>query len=314
MSGASSLLMSSDFTRAFYIKLGRGGSWESDAVRTGLLHSGWDGQSIADINAREWGKIEDQLRVEHRGKPQVATNDLNRLRDLVESDPADVWVTFHQSKLWWTRVANGPVEQDDLSKFRRTAVPWSDEDAGGHLLVANELPGKLSQLQGFRGTVCRVLYPELLSRVLGGHRSELAEAISSQRAALAERLVSAISELHWKDYETLVDLVFRDSGWVRVSVLGQHAKAYDLELREPITGERYVVQVKSRANLADLERTVSQFSAEDYKRVLFMVHSPTKDLAQASDLPEHVELVPPARLADLAIDAGLVTWLEDKVS
>jgi hypothetical protein len=306
--------MNSDFAKAFYIKLGRGGSWEGDAVRTGRLRFGWDGQSTADINAREWGRIEQQLRVEHKGKPQVATNDLNRLRDIVESTPADVWVTFHQSKLWWTRVVDGPVEQDQLSKFRRTAVPWSDKDAKGNLVVANELPGKLSQLQGFRGTVCRVLYADLLRRVLGGHRSELAEAISSSRAALAERLVSAISELHWKDYETLVDLVFRDSGWVRVSVLGQHAKAYDLELREPITGDRYVVQVKSRANLADLESTVSHFSAEDYKRVFFMVHSPTKDLAQASDLPEHVELVAPARLADLAIDAGLVTWLEDKVS
>jgi hypothetical protein len=90
--------MSSDFTKAFYIKLGRGGSWENDAVRTGRLRFGWDGQSIADINAGEWGKIENQLRVLHRGKPQVATNDLNRLRDLVESEPADVWVTFHQSK------------------------------------------------------------------------------------------------------------------------------------------------------------------------------------------------------------------------
>jgi hypothetical protein len=27
-------------------------------------------------------------------------------------------------------------------------------------------------------------------------------------------------ELHWKDFETLFDLPFRDSGWVRVSVLG----------------------------------------------------------------------------------------------
>lgn len=127
-------------------------------------------------------------------------------------------------------------------------------------------------------------------------------------------MVKAVRELHWKDYETLVDLVFRDSGWVRVSVLGQHAKAYDLELREPITGDRYVVQVKSRAGLADLHGTISQFSAEDYRRVFFLVHSPAKDLEAATDLPEHVELVAPGRLAELAIEAGLVTWLEDKVS
>jgi len=226
----------------------------------------------------------------------------------------DVWVTFHSAKLWWARVAPGPVEQDGLSKFRWTSAAWSDKSARGRLLVANDLPGKLAQLQGFRGTICRILYPDLLHRVLNGHQSPLAHAIAAERTVLERHLVKAIEELHWKDYETLVDLVFRDSGWVRVSVLGQHEKAYDLELREPITGDRYVVQVKSRARLQDLLNTISAFSAEDYRKVFFLVHSPAKDLAMATELPEHVELVAPARLAELAVDAGLVTWIEDKVS
>jgi hypothetical protein len=98
------------------------------------------------------------------------------------------------------------------------------------------------------------------------------------------------------------------------SVLGQHAKAYDLELREPITGDRYVVQVKSRAALADLEVTIASFSAQDFRRVYFVVHSPSDDLAGASDVPDHVEIVSPDRLAQQAMDAGLAGWLEDKVS
>jgi hypothetical protein len=37
------------------------------------------------------------------------------------------------------------------------------------------------------------------------------------------------------------------------------------------------------------------------------------DLSAATDLPGHVEVIPPEVLAKQAIDAGLVSWLEDKV-
>jgi Restriction endonuclease len=303
-----------DFSNAFYIKLGRGGVWEPESIQTGKLRLGWKHQSTDDIKARRWEVIEQQLRAEHDGKPQVATNDLNRLRDIAESGPEDVWITFHQSKLWWTRLASTPVEQDETSKFRRTSLPWSDRNAKSNLLVVNELPGKLSQLQGFRGTVCRVQHADVLRRVLAGTPSPLASAITAQRRQLAEQLAQAIQELHWKDFETLVDLVFRDAGWIRVSVLGQQAKGYDLELREPITGDRYVVQVKSRAGVADLKDTVACFSDQDYRRVFFVVHTPDDDLAAAVDLPDHVQVMPPLRLAEQTIDAGLASWIEDKVS
>jgi len=302
------------FKNAYYIKLGRGGCWEADSIATARLRLGWPHQSLEDINAGRWDRIGKQLRKEKKGKPQVATTDINRLRDITQSTPDDVWITFHAAKLWWTRLAPGAVEGDTTSKYRRTQQAWKDTDANGRLLVVNDLPGKIAQLQGFRGTVCKVLEPELLKRVLNGSRSELASDIASQRALLCERLNHAIRELHWKDFETLVDLIFRDTGWVRVSVLGQHAKAYDLELREPITGDRYVVQVKSQATRSDLDLTVKSFSANDFRRVFFVVHSPSPDLANAKDLPSYVELVPPMRLSELAVDAGLSKWIEDKVS
>src|SRR5271166_3581181 len=123
------------FVNAFYIKLGRGGSWEADSLETGKLRLGWRGQSVEVINARRWDCIEQQLRDEHQGKPPgVATTDLKALKNITESRPEDVWITFHKAKLWWTRLA-GPMEQDSISKFRRTAAPWSDRTANGRLLV-----------------------------------------------------------------------------------------------------------------------------------------------------------------------------------
>lgn len=304
------------FRHAYYIKLGRGGKWEGDSIANGKLRLGWSKQSLADINSgdpKRWQRIAKQLR-DDKGVAQVATRDLNALRDIVNSTPDDLWVTFHETKLWWTRLASGPVESDEVSKFRRTLHPWKDKAESGRLLIANELPGKIARLQGFRGTACSVREADLLKRVLSGTRSQIATEIASQRALLCERLTHAIRELHWKDFETLTDLVFRDAGWIRVSVLGQHAKAYDLELREPITSNRYVVQVKSQANRGNLDDTVKNFSAADYRRVFFVVHSPSQDLVSAKDLPSHVEVVPPMRLAELAVDAGLSKWIEDKVA
>ncbi len=307
-------MQSIDFTNAFYIKLGRGGEFEADSIETGKLRFGWKRQSVKDINSGCWERIEQQLREEHQGKPPgVAKIDLNALKNITNSPSEYVWITFHKAKLWWTRLT-GPVQQDSVSKFRQTAIPWSDRAANGRLLVLSELSGKISQLQGFRATVCRVRYADLLQRILNGTRSPLATKISEQLASLARHLTEAIKELYWKDFEILVDLVFRHAGWVRISVLGQRAKAYDLELREPITGDRYVVQVKSQASLADLQGTITNFSSKDFRRIFFVVHSPKSDLMAATNIPDHVEIVWPERLGELAMNAGLAGWLEDKVS
>jgi hypothetical protein len=302
------------FRNAYYIKLGRGGCWEEDSIANQKLRIGWRRQALTDINNGQWEKIAQQLKHEQPDKPQVATNDLNRLRDIADSTPDDIWITFHDAKLWWVHLELSPVEEDPISKFRRTRGAWSDRSLTDRLLIENELPGKLAQLRGFRGTACRVREPDLLLRVIEGTRSSLATEIAAQRSALCLKLEAAIQQLHWKDYETLVDLVFRHAGWNRVSVLGQQAKGYDLELREPITQDRYVVQVKSSADLPDLERTVAEFSADDYRRIFFVVHSPSKTLENAVDLPSHVEIVPPARLAELSLEAGLSGWIENKVA
>lgn len=158
-----------DFTEAFYIKLGRRGCWEEDSIKTGKLRIGWKHQALDDINAGRWALIEKQLLEEQSDKPRgVTTSDLHALQAIVQAGPEAVWITFHQAKLWWTRLGNAAVEADKTSKFRRTAQPWSDRAAGGRLLVVNDLPGKIAQLQGFRGTFCRVGPVEVLRRTLNG--------------------------------------------------------------------------------------------------------------------------------------------------
>lgn len=78
--------------------------------------------------------------------------------------------------------------------------------------------------------------------------------------------------------------------------------------------DRYIVQVKSKAGLADLLSTARQLSHQEYRRICFVVHSPDNSITTATKLPQHVEIVTPERLARLATNAGLTAWIEEKVS
>ena len=118
--------------------------------------------------------------------------------------------------------------------------------------------------------------------------------------------------MHWKDFETLVDLLFRQAGWRRLSVLGETMKYADLELEEPITMERYQVQIKSAADLGDFARYRDQFEGRGFRKLFFVVHSPDSKLAR-QESSSIVELVLPARLAAMVVDAGLVSWILAKI-
>ncbi|HVP49132.1 MAG TPA: hypothetical protein VMT32_21210 [Bryobacteraceae bacterium] len=129
---------------------------------------------------------------------------------------------------------------------------------------------------------------------------------------LVDRIAHAIGNLHWKDFEILVDLVFRQAGWRRISQLGETMKYVDLELEEPVTRDRYQVQVKSRAGLAEFNDYATQFSPRGFRKLYFVVHTPSDDLANGSSL-ENVELVRRRELASMVLDGGLTRWLMDKV-
>ena len=306
------------FRNAYYIKLGAKGLWEADSLDNSRMRIGWNAVDLAELNAGAWDAIEVKLRAGWpAAKKGVATVELNRLRDIAESTEEDIWLTFQGATLWWARLKAGPVMEDDTSKYRETLGPWQNRPLDSNRVLAiNELPGKLAAIQGFRGTVCSVSDHALLRRVLSGERSALGATLEAQRTALVATMEKAIQALHWKDYESLVDMVFRQAGWQRVSVLGQQDRGYDLDLRDPVLGERYVVQVKSRASRAEFEETITQFAPDVYRKVFFVTHTPSADLlkATAKELPQHVVLVNPLDLAQLAFNAGLVNWVADKVA
>jgi hypothetical protein len=263
------------------------------------------------ITNKDWGSIEARIRADMKDRG-AATRDLNALQNIVCSDGTDVWITFNGRKLWWCQLSGMPVEADGRKKFRRTANGWHDTDVQGHVLYTADIPGCISQVQGFRAAVCSVKALERLRNLINGETSTFFNNLRSARDAMVQSAVAGISDLHPKDFEILVDLVFRQSGWRRSGVLGENMDLTDLELEEPITGDRYMVQVKSSADLAEFNECKRRFPAQGYRKMFFVVHTPSKSLRDAR-APEEIELILPERLAQMVVDAGLVAWLMKKV-
>jgi hypothetical protein len=93
-------------------------------------------------------------------------------------------------------------------------------------------------------------------------------------------IVPLVERLTWKDFELLVDLVFTAAGWRRIGILGKTKKHIDLDMIQPVTRERVMVQVKSKVTPTTI-RSVAESGAgmEQYDRIYLVTHSPL-DLTQ----------------------------------
>lgn len=303
-----------NFTNAYYIKLGVGGKWADSSINEDKARIGYAGWRLEQINTRSWEFLKTQYRHGYKNDAS-ATTDLNALENFVVSNPEDIWVTFHSGKLWWCRLANGPLQEDDISKYRDTSGAWKNQDVNGRELLINQIPGSISKIQGFRGTVCKIHEVEVLKRLINGIQSDAYQHIFNANSNLISQVENGLKLLHWKDFEALVDLVFREAGWQRISVLGETMKFTDMDLREPITNELYQVQVKSAASLSDFQQYADNFSHGSYRKLYFVVHSPEPNLVayQATECRNDIELIFPNKLAALVVDMGLTKWLLDKI-
>ncbi len=109
-------------------------------------------------------------------------------------------------------------------------------------------------MQGFRGTICTVKEAKYLVNKINGIEPVEVKEADAALLQLQEKVEAIIRSLTWQDFEMLIDLIFRQAGWQRVSVLGGTMKTLDLELISPITNERYGVQVKAKADLSVFEK------------------------------------------------------------
>lgn len=294
-----------------YIKLGRGGGWEAESLQEAVLRFGYR-EAPHDLCIRgDWAAVWEVMK-EIRGDAGAATRDVNQIRAFYESDESTIFITFVGGLMHWCR-PTGPVQLlDDGSHRRQTLDGWHDKSKAAVLLTADRLSGHLLKVQMFRGTICDVGATDYLLRKLNDELLPEVAAAEEAERALMTAVIGLMRLLTWQDFELLVDLIFSASGWRRVSQVGRTQKTVDLELVLPSTAERAFVQVKSQASLGALDDYAARFAESDaYDRMFFVWH--TGAIPEDAG-PEGVILLGPDRLSRMVVDAGLSSWLREKVS
>jgi hypothetical protein len=300
-------------TRVRYIKLGAKGGWEEDCLKRGVVRIGFgSGQKerFRMCNEGRWDDLKASFIAKGRTKG-VATDFTNQMRHFYEDDGATLWITFVGQYLYWGALEATPPSQDPSGDgVCRTVIGgWRRNDLNGDVLTKDQLSGALNKLSSYQGTSCAVDVAEyVLRRVRGTKTPEVERALAAAKE-MRDAALGLMKLLGPKDFELLVDLVFTNSGWRRIGVVGKTQKTLDLDLELPSTGERAFVQVKSKTSSSELAEYIAMFEEGPHDRMFFVFHS-----GEAETDNEDVTVIGPEKLADLVIDAGLTSWLIRRVS
>lgn len=310
-------------TAVRFIKLGAGGRFEETALKDSRLYLSYHGVPDKACRTGDWEAVYQHF-LDNDHKPHIARIHARQVEAFYEEPASCLWVTFIRGDMWWTFAKPGVsmcMERDwkktqpqerAPSRSRSCLDSWRNTNINGRQLRVRQLPGYVTKtVSGFRGTICHISRADAVLRIINDEIDpRVAKAIES-REALVESLEKVIDRLYWKDFETLIDLIFQRSGWPRISRVGGSQALIEFELENPVTGERSFAQVKSQASQKTLDDYVSDFERDaGYKQMFFVCH--TAQGALQTDDPDIFVWTGP-KVADMVVKTGLADWVLEKV-
>ena len=307
-----------EFKNAFYIKLGSKGRWAEDSISKRIVRIGWSKVKVDDIINGNWDRIRNIIKQDYdeRGKTKGSTQDYNALKRFCDATIEDVFITFYDGKMFWCNLVEGPVEQDEISKFRRTKNGWSCHPINNpdKSLHSNDISGEISKTQAFQGTLCRFSEREekIITRILNENSNPHVTYIQDCKEKICIETVELLKELHWKDCEILTDLIFIQTGWRRVSMQGGTMEFTDMEYFDLINNEKYAVQIKSGAKKKDFEIYEEKLGNRGFRKLFFVVFNPDNSIADLKNDRSDIEILYGKKLAELIFDLGLLGWVLNK--
>jgi hypothetical protein len=297
---------------ARFIKLGRKGKWEADCIEceNPVIRLGFVNPHHQACLSGDWRTLKAYW-AEQKTKGK-ATEITNQIKDFYTLDETTLWITFYRRRLYWCFASPEVQITDDGTRTRSVIGRWSSQSIRGEDLLIENLSGRLTKTQGFRGTICSIGEEEYLVRRINGLVSPAVEEARASLSRLEHSLEDLIRSLGWKDFELLCDLIFTQSGWQRLSTVGGTEKSIDLDLLAPVSGKRAFVQIKSQSDKNEFEDYCHEFTTLDqYDEMFFVVHSPRGDVTTWAK-PEKAQIMLISDIARLAVAAGLSKWIIQK--
>lgn len=297
-----------------FIKLGRSGGWEDRCIESDkpMIRLGFDNPHHQRCIDGDWDFMNRYwLGSKTKGK---ATETTNQIKDFYTQPPTTMWITFYKRKLYWCFAKEKVIQLEDGSRIREVDGEWKSCNVKGEPLYVENLSGKLTKVQMFRGTICSVKESNYLLKRINAIELPEVQAAKDSLNNLMSNVKPLIKNLGWQDFELLVDLVFSNAGWQRVATLGKVEKSIDLDVLSPVTGRRAFIQVKSQSSKDELRDYIEQFEGmPQYDEMYYICHTGTSVLDEI-ELPNNVQLIGLNHMAELTINAGLIKWLITKAS
>lgn len=300
-----------------YIKLGQGGRWEAASLDSGRIDWGLPSDPHEEALADDWDEVRRHY-LAHGHNPSTATAYVNEARAFYDSDAETMWITFARGRMWWA-FAKSEVEwlggQGEVhgTRYRQTVDGWHDHDLAGKPLDLERLSTSLTQTSGYRRTICQVKEAGYCLRIINAQPDPLLAQVAAARNELENQFAAAIKRLSWSDFELLAELILTRSGWRRVSALGGVLKDVDLVVEQPLTGERMLVQVKSKADQAVVDDYARRLSARGGgEKLLLICHSLQGQQEEASSTLGNLKIIHGPEIARRAVGCDLVDWVLDR--
>jgi hypothetical protein len=297
-----------------FIKLGNGGSFEKESIEiNSSIKLGYREIDFNKCKSGLWDEVILEIEEKYKTGKSATTSHRNQIRKFFEESSSTMWVTFYQSKLWYCYASEEIMLNPDGTKERKSLSGWKDVDINNNTLFIQKLSGRLTKVQGFRGTICEIKEKEYLLNKINNLQSSEHQKVEESLAAIKLSLIQLIRKLNPGDFENFVDLLFRSAGWSRIGTLGKNIKDIDIELISPITNERAIVQIKSQSNLGvyiDYIKRLEGFE-DNYEKIFFVTHTPSSDLEKAirESMKDNFIFYDAVKLSELSINAGLIEWL-----
>ena len=302
--------------RVNYIKLGKNSSFAKECLKNEYIKLGYNEIAHNLCISGKWEKVREDVILKYKCGSATATRHCNQIKKFYEDGDDVLWITFFGNKMWWCFSSNKITYNRDGTKTRKTINGWFDKDIKNNSLGEDRIRGDISALAFFQGTICNVSDKDYIINKINGELSVDIIKCEEDTKNLKQSVEKLILKLKPKDFELLVDLIFRQAGWQRVDYAGGNLPDIDLSLYSPITNERIAVQIRSRSGSAQFNNWRNIISSMDqFDKFFYIVHTPLDNLRNyRADEEEKIDLLLSERLSELVVYYGLVDWLIRKVS
>lgn len=143
-------------TAAYFIKLGRKGAWEERCLlQEHTIQLGFINPLHQECLEGKWDTVYQYWMNTGKSKGK-ATEIKNQIKTFYESDEQTLWITFFRRKMYWGFAERSVAQLPDGRRIRKIKEQWRDHDIQGYPLSIENLSGKLTQVQGFQGTICSI--------------------------------------------------------------------------------------------------------------------------------------------------------------